>query len=139
MPRIDADDPQIVGCERLAINLADLDRVDQLIRDILLRGKLDATQAIWTDKSKMDEVAVAFTCDLLTAACICDTIRTHDRNAKDYPTRVYIFRRAWSKVAGDALLSLVEDGEVVLNPALFNVQEIEPAMPTPMKARSTRL
>lgn len=134
MPRIDADDPiQSNGRERLAVNLADLDRVDPTIRGILLGGKLDATRAVVTDKGRMDEIAVAFTCDLLTAACCCDTLRTHDRKVGDYPTRVYVFRRAWTKIVSSALLTLIEGDKVVLNPALFDVDEIEPGTPTPPK------
>ncbi len=114
--------------ERLAINLIDLDRVDSMIRHMLLGGKLDLSHknVIQVDKDRFDETGVVFTCDLLTAACVCDTIRTHDKNAGDYPTRVYLFRaRAWSKVSGATLLSVVEDGVVILNPEVFPV-EVEP-------------
>lgn len=120
-----APEPAVVNGskERLSLNLFDLDRTDQLMRQLLLGGKLDLTQAIWVDKSRMDETAVAFTCDLLTAACICDTLRGHDRRAGDYPTRVYLQKAvAWNRLPNDMMLALVEDGKVVLNPRVFTIE-----------------
>ena len=111
---------ETVSKERLALNLFDIDRIDPLI-GIVMGGKLDLSKAIKVDPDRLDETAVAFSCDLLTAACICDTIRTHDKAVKDYPTRVYIFRRsAWSKVAGQGHLSIVVDNKCVLNPKIFS-------------------
>ena len=114
--------------ERLAVNLFDLDRIDPTIRSMLLGGKVDLT-AIRVDKDRGDEVAVAFTCDLLSAACICDTLRSHDKRAGDYPTRVYLFKRtAWSRVPGSITLATVKDGSCTLNRTIFNV-EVELAKP----------
>ena len=90
---------------RLSINLFDIDRVDQLVRDILLGGKLKL-DAIWVDRSRVDETAVEFTCPIQQAAAICDIIRSHDREAGDHPTRVYVFRSsAWSKLPSTALVA----------------------------------
>ncbi len=108
--------------ERLAVNLFDLDRIDPTIRSMLLGDKVDLT-AIRVDKDRGDEVAVAFTCDLLSAACICDTLRSHDKRAGDYPTRVYLFKRtAWSRVPGSIMLATVKDGSCTLNRTIFNVE-----------------
>lgn len=108
--------------ERLAINLFDLDRVDPTIRGILLGGKLELSRAnvIKVDKTKPDETAVEFTCGLLSAASICDTIRSHDMQAKESVTRVYIFRgRVWVKLGAKDLLTIVQDDSVRLNPVIF--------------------
>jgi hypothetical protein len=121
MPRIDDD-----RRESLAVNLFDLDRVDPTVRQILLAGKLDLTRVIRINPDRPDETAVAFTCDLLTAACICDVIRTHDRAAGDHPCRVYLRRsKAWERLPGAAVLSVLDDGKAVLNPDLFG-SPVEP-------------
>jgi hypothetical protein len=59
--------------ERVAINLFDLDRLDPIIRSTLLTGKMDLSEPIRVDKNKVDEVGVLFSCDLVSAGCICDT------------------------------------------------------------------
>jgi hypothetical protein len=98
-------------------------RIDQFIREILLAGKLDmVTGWVSVDKNRMDECCIPFCCDNVIAACICDTIRTRDRNHGQYPTRVYVKRKtAWEKVSGDAVLSVVAKGtnKIVLNPKFF--------------------
>jgi hypothetical protein len=109
--------------ERLGICLTDLDRIAPLIRQCLrLADHLDVSRdsVVWVDKSRFDEACIPFICDLLTAACICDTIRSHDRRAGDYPTRVYLKRvAAWEKLAGGVQLSVVKNEKVMLNPELF--------------------
>lgn len=105
---------------RLAINLYDLDRLLPFVRETLLGGKLDLKGgAIWVDRSRPDETAVAFACSLETAGAICDVIRSHDREAGDYPTRVYVFRRSWTKLPTDAVLTVMADGKCLTNPAVF--------------------
>ena len=124
--------PYIVSVrpESLAVNLFDItdtDRVPETIRDMLLGGKLDLANAIRVDPSRFDEVAVEFTCDLLTAACICDTLRQHDRTARQHPTRVYVRKAtAWNKVPGDAKLALVKGEKLFLNPSIFTPVEAAP-------------
>lgn len=107
----------------LALNIADALRIADTVRQILLVGKLDQTQVIMTDKKRPDEAAALFTCDLLTAACICDTIRDLDRRAKEYTTRVYIRRTTvWEKLPRDIQLSVVIGDDLVLNPQIFSQQ-----------------
>ena len=118
--------PGIAGrIEKLAVNLFDLDRVQPTIRELMLGGKLDTSQAIQMDKDRMDEAGVVFSCDLLTAACICDTIRSHDRVAGLYPTRVYVCKRSWSKVPGTVALAKVEDQVLKLNPEVFTEEQVK--------------
>ena len=106
--------------EQLALNLFDLDNVHKIVRESLLSGKVDVTRAIKIDKSRPDEVAVLLTCDLLSAACICDTLRTQNRKHDETPIRVYLKREtAWSKVPYDRELSLVEGDRCRLNPEVF--------------------
>lgn len=108
--------------ERLALCLFDIDRIDPTIRSMLLGGKLetDRNKIVRIDPDRMDETGVLLTCDLLTAACIADTIRAHDGGAGDPPTRVYLKRRgAWEKVPGRQALTLVVDGKPILNPSVF--------------------
>lgn len=120
--------------ERIGINLGDVFRLPELMRSTLLAGKIDlASGAVNTDKSRLDEAAVVFCCDLLTAACTCDIVRGHDRRVGDYPTRVYIQRaQAWQKVSGSITLSVVEDGRAMLNPELF------PRKPQAVKMRQVQ-
>jgi hypothetical protein len=107
---------------RIAINAADLTRVDALILSVLLSRHVDITKPIITDVHRPSEMAVEIQAPLLTAANICDVIRIHDRKAGDYPTRVYVCRRvAWEKVPSAALLCLIRNGQCVLNPAVFPV------------------
>ncbi len=115
--------PASANGERLALNIFDIGRIDKTMREILLLDKLDFSAHIWVDKERGDEAAVAFSCDLLTAACICDTIRSHDRSVKDYPTRVYLKKVvAWNKLPGAAVLTVVKNEKVQLNPEFFMVR-----------------
>ena len=108
---------------QVAVNLCDLDRVAQIIRDSLLSGKLDATEAVITDFNMLDESAVRFTCDPLTAACICDTLRNHDKAVGQHQTRCYVKNaKSWIKVPGNVPLTVVEGGVVKLNPEVFRVK-----------------
>ena len=97
-----------------------------MIRDMLVAGKLRGVP-IRTNKERIDEAAVEFSCDLLTAACICDSIRQRDRRSKVHPCRVYVCRDvAWVRQTGNVELTIVGDksperpnGVVKLNPAVF--------------------
>lgn len=114
--------------ERLACNLYDLDRVPASMRAIVA-ARLDKTKPIdmgWDRKSDT-EVAVAFNCDLLSAAILCDKLRSDDRAAGDSPTRLYLFKKAWTRVASHIVLTeLLPDGSCRLSPEVF-VQEVEAA------------
>jgi hypothetical protein len=110
---------------RLAVNLFDLDRVDAMIRSMMLQGKL-ASSPVHIVPYKLDETGVEFTCELLMAASICDILRSHDRQLGDYPTRLYIHKgKAWSKLSGSAILTLVKDGVCILNPYVFRRERTE--------------
>ena len=109
------------GVRALAVNLFDLDRIPQIVREAMLAGKLDLTGVVVTDGGRVDETAVAFSCDLLTAAALLDVIRGNDRRAKSHPTRVYVKRQAWSKLPGAETLTVIERGRVALNPDVFGV------------------
>lgn len=110
--------------ERLAVNLFDLDRIDPLIRGVLLKDRL-VREPIKVDPNVIDEVAVEFKGSLLSAACVCDTIRARDKEAGDHPTRVYIYRsKAWTKLSGSVVLSEVvlineHSMECRLSPTVF--------------------
>lgn len=118
--------------ERLAVNLPDLDRVEPIIRGILLKGRLDLSDVVKVGGDNFDEMGVLFTCPLLQAACICDTLRNHDRRAGDYPTRIYLQRgpgRAWEKLAGRIVLTDVVDEKVRLNPEIFSPEPVTAERP----------
>lgn len=101
---------------RIAVNLVDLERVDPLLRQILLGGKLDVDRLVMVGK----EVAVAFTCDLLTAAATCEGLRLFDGKADRYPTRVYVNRgQAWVKLSGTDKLVRVEGNKCALDRDTF--------------------
>lgn len=106
---------------RLAINLHDLSRLSEINRQLLLAGNLYLEHVVRADKQRLDEHGVIFSCDLLRAAYICDTIRFKDRQIKQYPTRVYLQKaRAWQKLASTLDLTMASDGEVRLNPQIFS-------------------
>ena len=111
---------------QLAVNICDLTRVGKEAREMLLGGRLDvAGGPIRTDPERLDESALAFSCDLLTAACCLDVMRDHDRRAGDYPTRCYVKTASvWNKLPGHAVLTVaVNDhenhGRATLNPEWF--------------------
>jgi len=113
--------------EMLAVSLRDLDRMAQEMRLRMLRSpdgkpRLDFSQAV--PGGRDDDPAVAFTCPLLTAATICDVIRSHDRQVGDPLTKVYLRSGSrWANVYGDVLFTLVgTDGKAQLNPAVFAVE-----------------
>lgn len=123
--------PSIARKEKLAVNLYDLDRVDPLIRGELLADKL-APLPIKVDANRDDEVAVEFSCDLLTAAVICDILRGHDREGGDNPTRIYIKRDArWLKVPSHVVFVDTSTGVARLNSALFPVKVVPAVLPGP--------
>src|SRR6516225_8064434 len=79
--------------EKLALNIADLTRVHELVRAACLRNadggdRLDrATGPIQTDAKRLDEGAVALcNCSLITQAALVDFLRNADRRAgEQYP------------------------------------------------------
>ena len=121
--------------ERLAVSLADLDRVAPELRAGLLGGKLDLSGVVRVGQDRMEDVpAVVFCCDLLTAATVCDILRSHDRQHGDPPTGIYINKdRAWTRVTNGTVLTVVIDSKVLLNPAVFPVPKIDGAPPPAKK------
>ena len=137
-PLFKQHEPSMPACgDRLAVNLADLDRIDPFVREAMgLAQKLDATAPIYTDPDRWDETAVAFRCDLLTAACLLDVIRDHDRRAGAAVTRTYVNKGyGWVKLPGGTTLVLPGvsyKGTTVadrLNPDVFNVAAEHAAAP----------
>ncbi len=107
--------------EQLAICLFDIDRVDPLIRQMLLGGKLEA-KALRMDEHRPDETAVLFVCSLLDAATTCDIVRNHDRQHGDPPTRVWLRKspeHSWIRQPGHAVFSVVNGNGLELHPWTF--------------------
>jgi len=125
--------------ERLAINVYDLERADEpFLRRLELRKRLiDRPISMDEDKKEPDvkNVALEFSCDLLTAASICDVIRSHDQRSGDYPTRVYIFRKsAWSQLSQSAILVETVDDEMRLSRKVFPQEiNVEDLIPPPVQ------
>ncbi len=123
--------------DRLGICLFDLDRIPPDIRVIMgLAHLVDRTRIVRVVKDRPDEMAVVFICDLLAAACLCDTIRSWDKKAGDYPTRVYLCKsRMWERLPSKALLSLVDsNGKARLNPKWFTIRVLPgDLIPPPME------
>ena len=151
-PRIVGNGAERTDGERLAVNVADLDRIPSDVREMIgLAHLLDATcgiRVVSTSRAtasgsrmdRPDEFAVAFKCRLLQAACLLDTLRAHDKRCGDYPTRCYICRlRSWVKLPGDAVLSLVDkDGKCRLNPKWFTIRTLpSEIIPLPLPTRTT--
>lgn len=107
--------------ERLAVALTDLDRVPPEVRTHLLAGRLDLSQAIRVGQDRMEDVpAVVFSCDLLTAAIVCDMLRSNDRKVGDAPTGLYINKnQSWSRITNNTVLTVVINGKAKLNPKVF--------------------
>jgi hypothetical protein len=111
--------------ERLAVNLFDLDRIQEEIRSMLLAGNVDAAQLVKVNANRPGEIGVEFTCDLLRAACIVDTIRHHDRVSGDSITRVYVFKQsAWTRVSSETKLTRFIGDKLVLNPQVFSSEAV---------------
>lgn len=118
--------------ERLAINLADLDRLDPEVRVSLFGGRLDPSAPIRLDgygdvpeEERVGRVAIPLVGPLLAAACACDALRSQDRQSGLPVTRVYLCRTTtWNRLTfDDQLADIVDDGQgglkAVLSPRLF--------------------
>lgn len=101
--------------ERLALTLADLDRMDAGMRRKLLANRLELTPV------RADDVIVVFACPTLEAAITADIIRGQDAKAKARPTGAWLDRgRGWRKLASDAILTVKVGETYILNPAVFD-------------------
>lgn len=113
----------------LAVNLFDSDRIEPLTRQILLGGRVDADQAVLIQRGRSRDVALAFTCDLLTAACMVQAMRNMDVKAGRQPTRAYRLAvppgdsgddpPTWVAVPAEEPLILTRTNRCVLNPSVF--------------------
>lgn len=121
MPKLNEDQ------HRIAINLRDLDRADSALRALV--AQLIKPAPIRIDPNDLDEVAVAFACRPLQAATVCDLVREHDRRVGDAPTRVYLFRKTWSKLPSHEALAVGTGVSLRLNPKLFpeSVEHVKPS------------
>lgn len=119
--------PQKESRPRLAINLFDLDHLHPVVRASALAGKL-GKEAVRVDDERMDETAVEFTCDLLTAASVLDVLRSEARKTDDPPIRAYIKKQGWwQRIPHIAVLTRVREGKVELSPEWFPPPALETA------------
>lgn len=133
---------------KLAVNLFDIGLLEPTVRDIMLGGKISLLKEdiVWVNTSRLDETAVLFTCDLVTAAALLDVIRSQGRNGFLPLIRAYINRNAadgkgsWSRLVHTEVLTVVENGKVKLNPDIFLTEkEFVPGSPlTPKRVILTR-
>ncbi len=123
--------------DRLGINLDDVERVLPDVRAMLgLAHLVDRTKIVRVKVlNRPDDLVVIFICDLLAAACLCDTLRSWNRKDGDYPTRVYLCKsKVWERLPGDALLSLMDNGKARLNPKWFTIRVLPgDLIPPPME------
>ena len=111
--------PPLAKKQQLAINLADLDRLGPTARQKVAKH-LNPKAPVRIDPDDLEEVAVPFVGDLLSAACICDILRSHDREAGDVPTRVYAKNGGgWESIRGNVALVIMQQGVATLNPLVF--------------------
>lgn len=117
---------------RLAIDLKDLDRLDPVIRTRLLKGRLDLANPIQISKDRaIPDHAIPFSCGLLSAATICDIIRSEDRKSGDFPTQLYIYKTTWNRIPSHVALTIQVKGSVKLNPTIFPAVAVTLIIPPP--------
>ena len=127
----------------LAVNLWDVERIPAELQPTLLAGALNLDSAVRLGNGPED-TGLVFTCELLKAACICDMMRSHDRQVGDKPTRVYYNKgRGWRSVPSGATLTIVRSyrkGErgVELNPLLFTAEVDPPTQSGPVQLGGTQ-
>lgn len=118
--------------ERLALAVEDLFRLLPEQRKKILKGKLNVSELVNTSGEGAKRVpAVAFTCDLLTAALACDAVRSTNRRLGEPPARIWVFRQTWSPVPGNAVFTLDDGGKAVLNPDVFRIELAPVALVAP--------
>lgn len=114
---------------KIAVALEDLARVPESVRGLLLSGRLDLENPIHhVGEPRAEPVpAVEFTCDALEAAMAVDVMRGWDAKVDDEPTRAYVRAlrpgAAWRKVPGHLQLTVIVNGQPVLNRAALVVPE----------------
>lgn len=127
--------------ERLAIALEDIEQIEQDFRGPLLKGRLDLTTIIRVMGESVagDTPIVAFSCDLLTAAVVCDLLRARARKEGKVPPRMYWNKTgvSWYRVTLDVVFTVVVNGRARLNPEAFP-NEVLPGAPLPVKPFNVR-
>lgn len=132
MPKIPEDRP-----EQLAINLLDLDRVDEGLRAMLLLKRLDLKRAIRPDpKGPVEDTIIPFKSELLDAATACDVLASEHRKHDEVPVRLSIKRNEesnWIKLPYEVVLTVIINGRPRLNPRVFGAAAIHSheAIPLP--------
>lgn len=91
--------------EELAINFLDLEKIHpELHAKLQLSQRLDVDNLLKVEGGK--SIALKFTCPLLTAAIICDIMRSQCKKAGEPIIRVYLKRSdAWTKLSDSAILT----------------------------------
>lgn len=124
--------PRVERLVKLAVSMEDLERLSPLARAGLTAGRLDLSRIVKVGEDRIKAVpALAFSCDLLTAAKVCDIMRAQDKKVEDKLTQVYVLKdRVWSRVPWNVTLTVARqngDGRPVvqLNPDIFG-QAVEP-------------
>lgn len=124
--------PRVERAIKLAISMSDLERLSPSARAGLTTGRLDLSRIVKVGEDRVKPIpALTFSCDLLTAAKVCDIMRAQDVKVGDKLTQVYVLKdRTWSRVPWNVQLTVaVPDGDgqlqVKLNPAVFG-QEVAP-------------
>ncbi len=134
MPKVTSKGKSDSNETQLAINLWDCDHINPLLRPYLLGGRLDKDNAVWVDKSRVDETALVFTCELLEAALVIDIVRNEQRKKGEPPIRAYIHKRTWTRLTGTQVLTVTEDGKAALNSEIFAPEEeIADLLPPPFE------
>ena len=85
---------------RIAANIADLTRYDDIPRQCLVAPVVQSKQIIDTEPGRLDGAAVVFECDEARARAIVSLLRSYDAKAKRYSLRAYSEgpRGGWKKL-----------------------------------------
>lgn len=135
------DEPKIEDrTEKIAVNVADLDRVGDF-RIPLFFGRLNLKVPIITDAeadNPVGSVAVAFSCELIEAGMIADLCRSEDRRIRQKETRFYLCRgqgQPWRLIPRRTCLVSEVEGKLYLNPFVFSPQPTDARNAIPLPAR----
>lgn len=119
--------------DRLAINLFDLDLIDETMRSMLLLSRLDLEKPIKISQDNIQETAVRFKCDILTAATACDILQSERRKLNDPEVRLYLNRgNGWYRLGSGRILTVLVGDKPKLNPAIFGALRLETNLAVPL-------
>ena len=139
MPRVDRP-PPVKAAEldaprgSLALSLFDLDHLDPAYVGMVLQGKVSGGGVARPDPDDPKQAAAVLNCELLTACIAADLLRSELRRecGEAKALRCWIKRDGWVRLPNFRPLSLTVEGEVALNPALFEPElPVKPAVPPP--------